>query len=121
MFMVITRFGAILVVSCQRLKDVGILMAASTAAMVAMFVPMVAIETHFAALAFLADLWLNCLIIKRVWFSVLGHAPTPGLSGAMQAVGPTAGSLISRFAGPTGWRTRSERGPAPIAPPRTTR
>lgn len=76
MFMVAGKFGAILVVSRHRLKDIAILLAAATAAMVAMFATMFAIETHFAMLAFLADFGFNCLIINRVWLGALGHAPT---------------------------------------------
>ncbi|ABO55030.1 hypothetical protein LA345_12795 [Burkholderia vietnamiensis] len=76
MFMVAGKFGAILVVSRNRLKDIGILLLAALAAVVAMFATMFAIETHFAGLAFLADFGFNCLLINRVWLGALGHAPT---------------------------------------------
>jgi hypothetical protein len=76
MFMVAGKFGAILVVSRHRMKDIGILLAGALAAVVAMFATMAAIETHYAGLAFIADFAFNFVLVRKVWLGALGHAPT---------------------------------------------
>ncbi|CAJ3070198.1 hypothetical protein [Burkholderia pseudomallei] len=76
MFMVAAKFGAILVVSRNRMRDIGILLLGALAAMVGMFGFMFTIETHFAWLAFFADFAFNMVLIKYVWLGALGHATT---------------------------------------------